>query len=321
MQNNANKAAATADGGDGGDMDFGEPTTLSNDQLNSRWLCRKCADECGVTTGKPCSVCNAPWMDRSSFLGSNSRHSRECMTCGKSFCATCKKTNMIREKTTEAIRQSFSGKSTFGKPQTGVFASFSSRLSFSVNGEDANENSARAPLHKYECLACRAEHKYRPVRKTEVSESHVIDQNNQNNKSTNKQKLMANHPSLKNNNTSLKQTKPSRRASAPVKRSTSPVPYPPVSGNSITEKSWFKKVLIEVHAKEKLGIDMDKDLVISRVFPNSAASRAGLEVGWAILDIDGIHVVNHPQAQRAIIGAFEKGEGTSFFISVSTAGR
>lgn len=28
----------------------------------SQWLCRTCAEDCGVNIGKPCSVCNAPWV-------------------------------------------------------------------------------------------------------------------------------------------------------------------------------------------------------------------------------------------------------------------
>jgi hypothetical protein len=33
------------------------------------------------------------------------------------------------------------------------------------------ESSARAPIHQYECLSCRAEHMYKPVHKTEGSSS------------------------------------------------------------------------------------------------------------------------------------------------------
>jgi len=299
------------------------PSSAAAMNVTSRWICRGCADEVGVKIGPPCSVCNAPWMDKSSFMGANSQHSRECITCHKSFCSNCKKTNMIREKTTDAIRQSFTSKPTMGRQNSGMFASFSSRLSFSVHESEANESSARAPLHRYECLTCRAEHMYQPIHKTETP---IMKTNtgksskastNQNLKPKPNPKAMQTTASS-SSSSSLK--KPSRRASEPVmKRSTSPVPYPPVSTSE--PKSWMKTVTIEVHEKEKLGIDMDNDLVITRVFPGFAADRAGLQYGWAILEIDNVRVINHPQAQRAIINAFERGPGTKFNIIVSTTGR
>jgi C-terminal processing protease CtpA/Prc len=66
---------------------------------------------------------------------------------------------------------------------------------------------------------------------------------------------------------------------------------------------------------------MSKELIISRVFPNSIAFKAGMQVGWAVLQIDGQHVINLPEAQRALGTALAKGAGYSFTMVVSTSGR
>mmetsp|Transcript_34573 Transcript_34573/g.70611 ORF Transcript_34573/g.70611 Transcript_34573/m.70611 type:complete len:336 (+) Transcript_34573:71-1078(+) len=82
-------------------------------ELNSAWLCRSCAGGAGLALGQPCSACSSPWVDRSSFLGLNSQHSRECCSCVKSFCHTCKDSHMVRERRRDAL----SGNSTIAQNQ------------------------------------------------------------------------------------------------------------------------------------------------------------------------------------------------------------
>lgn len=168
---------------------------------NNPWVCRTCAGDMGFTVGGPCVVCEAPWVERSTFLGRNSMHSRECVACLRSFCHSCKLRHMVKEGTSAALMNrlrngggsngcggSFPG--SFRESVSGGADSFTeSRADFmrhsdggsggcgcgggggggiGSRGSLANQPSgphlARPQFRRYECLDCRAEHAYRPER-------------------------------------------------------------------------------------------------------------------------------------------------------------
>jgi len=101
------------------------------------WTCRPCAAAHGVVLdSKACVACNAPWMEKDSFLGSG-QHSRACVTCGKSYCFMCKDKHMVKEGTVDGWYKGLCGR----------------------GDKDATKNDILVlskPTRRRECLDCRS---------------------------------------------------------------------------------------------------------------------------------------------------------------------
>jgi len=101
------------------------------------WTCRPCAAAHGVVLdSKACVACNAPWMEKDSFLGSG-QHSRACVTCGKSYCYKCKDKHMVKEGAADGWYKGFTGR----------------------GDKDATKNDVLVlskPVRRRECLDCRS---------------------------------------------------------------------------------------------------------------------------------------------------------------------